>query len=106
MKNHSNKAKNSKKIPQPPELEDGYDALVEYHKKYSMEELEEAGYLEDVPPEHVRDMAASAAYQLLCVRGLHIRLSRKDYEQLSYLAAKKKVAVEKLVKKWIQHRLR
>jgi hypothetical protein len=105
MKNHGAKTSRSLKIPPPPDIEDGYDALIAYHTKYSVEELERAGYLEDVSPEHVRDVAASATYQLLCERGLQLKLSRKDYERLSRLAAAEGVAAEDLVKKWIKQGL-
>jgi hypothetical protein len=106
MKNNRVKAIATRRIPPPPDLEDGYDAIIAYHKKYSLEELEEAGYIEDASPEHVRDVAASATYELLCRRGLNLKLSRKDYEQLSCLAAAQDVAAEDLGKKWIRERLR
>ena len=37
----------SKPIPPPPGPEEGYDALVTYLHKYSLEELEKAGYLQE-----------------------------------------------------------
>jgi hypothetical protein len=95
-------ARKSKTIPPPPGVEDGYDAVIAYFDKYSTEELEKAGYLEDVPAEEIQELEASAAYQLLCEQGLNLKLTRKDYERLSRLAAKKAVAVETIVKKWIK----
>jgi hypothetical protein len=106
MKNYQTRTAHPKRIPPPPDIEAGYDALIEYHQEYSMEELEEAGYLEDASPQHVREVAASATYQLLCHRGLNLKLSRKDYQQLSRLAAWEGVSTEDRVKKWIKQRLR
>jgi hypothetical protein len=93
-------------IPPPPGLDEGYDAIIAYHKKYSMEELNEAGYLEDVPAEHQREVQAAATYQLLCLRGLQLKLSRRDYEILANLAAREDLQVEVLVKRWIKQRMR
>jgi hypothetical protein len=106
MKNQRAKAIAPPKIPPPPDLEDGYDALIAYHTKYSIEELEQAGYLEDASPEHVREVAASATYQMLCRKGLNLKLSRKDYERLSRLATRQDVTAEELVKRWIKEQLR
>jgi hypothetical protein len=93
-------------IPPPPDPEEGYDALIAYFTKYSTEELEKAGYLEEASREEVEEVTAAATYQSLCETGLHVNLTRKAYEQLSWLAARQDVAVEDLVKKWIRERLR
>jgi hypothetical protein len=98
-------ARKSKSIPPPPGLEDGYDAIIAYFEKYSTEELEKAGYLEDVPAEEIQELEASAAYQLLCEEGLNLKLTRKDYERLSRLAANKRLPVETLAKRWIRRGL-
>jgi hypothetical protein len=99
------KIKTNSKIPPPPPIEAGYQAIIDYHTKYSMDELEQAGYLEDPSPEEVEGITASADFEFLCKNGLHLGLSRKDYEQLSLLAARLDIDVEKLVKKWIRQRL-
>jgi len=59
MRNHRPRTRLAKKIPPPPALEDGYDAIIAYHNKYSLDELERAGYLEEVPPEEIRDLEES-----------------------------------------------
>lgn len=103
MKNQ--KTKTNSKIPPPPPIEAGYQAIIDYHTKYSMEELEQAGYLEDPSSEEVEAITASANYEFLSKKGLKIRLNRKDAELLSVLAARLDLDVEKLVTKWIRQRL-
>jgi hypothetical protein len=93
-------------IPPPPGTEEGYDAIIAYFNKYSTEELEKAGHLVEPPPGELEELMASATFTVLCREGLHAKLSRKDYEQLSRLAVRQDVAVEDLVKRWIKERLR
>src|SRR5262249_13576197 len=106
MKNDRAKGKTVAKIPPPPGPEASYDELIAYHSKYSLDELEQAGYAEDASPEHVKEVAARAEYHFLCKHGLHVQLARKDYQQLSRLAAQEDVPAADLVKKWIKERLR
>ena len=106
MKNERIKRRPVTKIPPPPDLEAGYDAIIAYHMKYSMEELEEAGYLEEPSAEEVEELATSGTYHWLCKYGLHLKLSKGDYAKLSVLAAQKDIAVEKLVRRWIKNQLR
>jgi hypothetical protein len=106
MSNQRPNNRAAKSIPPPPDTEEGYDAIIDYFSKYSTEELEKAGHLEEPSPREVEDLTASATYGLLCEKGLHLKLTRKNYEQLSRLAARQEVAPEELVKKWIQERLR
>ena len=102
MKNHRAKFSRNSKIPPPPGLEAGYDAVIQYHDKYSMDELEKAGYLEEVPDEEAEEMAASATFQILCREGLSLKLNRSEYEKLSRLAAKERVDVKTIIKRWIK----
>jgi hypothetical protein len=106
MRNRRTVTGKTKRIPPLPGPEEGYDAIIAYFNKYSTEELEKAGYLEEVSPEEIEELAASAAYQLLCRDGLHVQLARKDCKLLSRLAAQKDTGVEILVKRWIAQRLR
>jgi hypothetical protein len=106
MTNRRTKLTGNSKIPPPPGIEAGYDAIIRYHDKYSMDELEKAGYLEEIPPEESEDLEASAAFQILCREGLKFQLTRKDYAKLSRLAAKKKSTVEALAKRWVKTGLR
>jgi hypothetical protein len=106
MTNRRAKPTGNSKIPPPPGIEAGYDAIIQYHNKYSMEDLEKAGYLEEVPREEIEDLEASAAFQILCRDGLKVKLTRKDYAKLSRLAARKKVAVETLARRWVKMGLR
>ncbi len=104
-RNAAGRSRNSELIPPPPDPDkEGYDAVIAYFDKYSTEELEEAGHLTEASPQHVRKVAASATYQLLCENGLHLKLARKDYARLSRLAARQGVTAEDLVKKWIKER--
>src|SRR5260370_23480825 len=75
MKNHRAKFSRNSKIPPPPGLEAGYDAVIQYHDKYSMDELEKAGYLEEVPDEEAEEMAASATFQILCIEALRLNFN-------------------------------
>jgi hypothetical protein len=106
MTNRRPKPTGNSKIPPPPGIEAGYDAIIQYHGKYSMDELEKAGYLEEVPPKEIEDLEASAAFQILCEDDLKVKLTRKDYAKLSRLAARKKVAVETLARRWVKMGLR
>ena len=106
MKNHRSRTKAAAKIPPPPGPEASYDEIIAYHSTYTLDELEKAGYAKEPSPKEVEGLTASAAYWLLCEKGLHLTLSRKNYEQLSRLAARHDVAPEDLVKKWIRERLR
>ena len=102
MKNHRGKFSRNSKIPPPPSLEAGYDTIIQYHDKYSMDELEKAGYLEEVPDEEAEEMAASATFQILCKEGLSLKLNRSEYEKLSRLAAKERVDFKTIVKRYIK----
>lgn len=64
MKNHRPRTRLAKKIPPPRALEDGNDAVIAYHNKYSLDELERAGYLEEVPPEEIRDLEESVEREI------------------------------------------
>jgi hypothetical protein len=98
--------KTANKIPPPPGPEAGYDEIVAYHSKYTLDELEKAGYATEASPEEEEELAASGNYYLLCQRGLHVQLSPKDYELLARLAAQKHVAAESLAKGWVLQSLR
>src|SRR6266849_4594789 len=106
MRNRRTVTRNTKRIPPPPGPEQGSDAIIAYFNKYSTEEIEKAGYLEEVPPNEMEELVASAAYQWLRRNGLHVQLSHKDCKLLSRLAARKDTAVDILVKGWISQRLR
>jgi hypothetical protein len=106
MSNRQRITRTTKHIPPPPGPEEGYEAIIAYFDKYSSEELEKAGYLEEVEPEYAEEVTASGEYHFLCRNGLHIKLSRKDYELLARLAARKHVAAENLAKGWVLHSLR
>jgi hypothetical protein len=105
MKNDRPKAKRHDKIPPPPGLEAGFDEIIAYHSRYTLDELEKAGYVEDASPEHVQEVAAAAEYWFLCRDGLHVKLTRKEYERLSKLVAREHVTAQDLVKRWIRERL-
>jgi hypothetical protein len=100
-RNDRMRTKKAKHIPPPPGAEAGYDEIIAYCSKYSLDELEKAGYAREVPRELEEEVTASAAYQMLCRDGLHLKLPRKDYELLSRLAARKAIAVATLAKRWI-----
>ncbi len=100
------KARNAKPIPPPPGPEAGYDAIVDYLHQYSTEELEAAGYLEEPSQREKKELEASATLALLQMSGLHLKLTRKEYEKLVELATQVDVPVETLAKKWIRAKLR
>jgi hypothetical protein len=100
------KSRNGKLIPPPPGPEKGHNALIEYFNTYSTEDLEKAGHLETPSVAEMRELEFSAAYDLLRVNGLSVRLSRKECERLVRLAVSEDVPVDELVKKWFKERLR
>ncbi len=106
MSNRRTKLRNGNSIPPPPRPEQGYDALIEYFTKYSTQELEKAGYLEDASAEDMREAQLAATYDLLRDNGLSVKLSRKECERLVLLAVEQDVSVDELVKKWLKERLR
>jgi hypothetical protein len=103
--NRSSKTKASAKIPPPPGPEASYDEVIAYHSQYTLDELEKAGYTEEPSPKEVLEVTAAAEYWHLCQNGLHVQLTRKDYERLARLAARQEVASEELVKTWVKQRL-
>jgi hypothetical protein len=105
MESHRSKTKQVNSIPPPPGPEAEYDELIAYLSKYSLDELERAGYAEIPSAKEAEEVTAAAAYHLLCRNGLQLKLARKDYEQLSRLAVRKDVSVAALVKDWIKQRL-
>jgi hypothetical protein len=64
MTNRQPRARKVKRIRPPPEPEEGYDAIIAYFNKYSTEELEKAGYLEEPSPEEIRELEESAERHL------------------------------------------
>ncbi len=70
------------------------------------EELEAAGYLEEPSQREKKELEASATLALLQMSGLHLKLTRKEYEKLVELATQVDVPVETLAKKWIRAKLR
>jgi len=103
MKTHTPTTKRPKKIPPGPEAT--YDELIAYHARYSLDELERAGYAEVPSLEEERGLQAAASYQLLCERGLQIKLSRRDCQRVAELAASLDQDVETLVKGWVKEHL-
>ncbi len=106
MSNRRLTSQNDRFIPPPPGPEEGYDAIIAYFQKYSTTELEKAGHLMEASAQEIQELTASAAYQYLCENGLHLKLPRKLFKQLSLLAAREDIRVEDLVKRWIQQGLR
>jgi hypothetical protein len=105
MKKNFSKAKNLAKIPPPPDLAEGYEAIIKYHKKYTIDELVEAGHLEEASVEERREVQTAAIFQFLCASGLHIKLTRRECQQLAELAASKNADVESLAKGWVKEHL-
>ncbi len=56
MTTRRSKARTSKTIPPPPGPEEGDDALIAYLHKYSDEELEKAGYLQEATAEEIAEL--------------------------------------------------
>jgi hypothetical protein len=106
MRNLSVRTSKAKRIPPPPGADASDDEIIAYHSKYTLDELERAGYAQEVSREEEENVVASAVFFGLCRDGLHLKLARKDYERLSRLAARKDIAVETLVKRWVVERLR
>ncbi len=106
MKNSRAKAKTAKRIPAPPGPDASYDEIIAYHSKYTLDELEKAGYATEPPPGELEDLETSATYELLREYGVRLKLSRKEAEQLARLAASKQITAERLVERWTKERLR
>ncbi len=105
MKNHGSKTKGNRKIPPPPGQGASYNDLIAYFSKYPWDELEKAGYTEEVSGSEIRDLENAATFQLLCAEGLHVKLPPKIWEQLVLLAFQKETTVAKLIQKWILQNL-
>lgn len=105
MKNHQSSNNSVAKIPPPPGLGASYDELIAYHARYTLDELEQAGYAKEPTPEHVKEVSASADYWLARRNGIHLKLTPKECEKLSLLAAEEDISVEQLAKKWLKQRL-
>ena len=106
MKKIHNRSKVEASIPPPPDLDAGYDAIIDYHKRHSVDELERAGHVEEVPPAELRPVRAAAMYQLLCMDDLRVKLAHRDYKLLAELAASKDSDVESIIKQCIKEFLR
>jgi len=106
MKNARTKAKPAQRIPPPPGPDATYDEIIAYHSKYTLDELEKAGYAEEPPLGELEDLEASATYELLRNYGLRLKLSRKEAQELARLATKERLTAERLVTRWIKERLR
>jgi hypothetical protein len=61
MSRRTTKMKTPKKrIPPPPGPDASYEEIIAYHSKYTLDELEEAGYAEEPSPEEIRELEESA----------------------------------------------
>ena len=64
----------AKRIPPPPGADASDDEIIAYHSKYTLGELEKAGYAKEVSREEEEELVASAVYSRLCRDGLHLKL--------------------------------
>ena len=106
MRTREIRGKRTRKIPPPPGPEAGYDAIIEYFHRYTPEELEEAGYLQEPSAKEIADLEASAEYALMVRSGLTVKLAPKDLQDLCRFAARNGARAESLAKRWIRQRLR
>src|SRR5438128_2731057 len=83
MKNRQAKTKTAKQIPPPPGPEASYAEIIAYHSKYTLDELEEAGYAEEASPEEIRDLEESAerAIERDQVKGLAKEYPKTDRQR-------------------------
>jgi hypothetical protein len=81
--------KNSKPIPPPPGPEEGYDALVTYLHRYSLEKLEKAGYLQEPTPKEAQALETDRTHHLARerVKGLAKEYPKTQRERAAQLAA-------------------
>jgi hypothetical protein len=78
-----------KRIPPPPQPEEGYDALIAYLHKYPLEDLEKAGYLQEPTPQEMQALDADMIHHVARqqVKGLAKEYPKTRRERTARLAA-------------------
>lgn len=102
--NHPKTAKAILAAPDPDK--DGYDAVIAYCMRYSMEDLLKAGHATRVSEAECRELSASAAYELLKKNGLQLKLADPDCQALAELAARWDMTPEMIVLECLRQLLR
>ena len=99
-------------IPPPPGAEASDDEMAEYFEKYSMKELEAAGYGRELTPDEVKEMDELAAECRARVEArknirtqLNLAMSAEQLERFVKYADKKHIPPSTLAKAWILERL-
>lgn len=106
------KKKEKPQIPPPPDAQSSVEDLNAYFEKYSLEELEAAGYVRDLTPAEEKDMEELAAYcrerieaRKTTRRQLNLAMSVTELERFTRYAKRKHIPPSTLAKAWILERL-
>lgn len=101
----------TKKIPPPPGPEASPEELSAYFEKYGLEELESAGYVEDLSPAERQEMDRLSAEcqgrltERAARKQLNLAMSAEQLERFTRYANKKHIPPSTLAKAWILERL-
>ncbi|MBP9090112.1 hypothetical protein KBI23_03725 [bacterium] len=99
-------------IPPPPAANATADELAAYFEKYGLDELEAAGYVNDLTKEELKDveeLGASCQSQIQARKGartqLNLAMSSDQLDRFLRHASKKHIPPSTLAKAWILERL-
>lgn len=99
-------------IPPPPGLEASTEELSAYFEKYGLDELEAAGYVQNLTPEEENDMQQLAAHCRARVDArkgsrtqLNLTMSPEQLYRFIQYANKKHIPPSTLAKSWLLERL-
>ena len=99
-------------IPPPPGAKASPEELAAYFEKYGLDELEAAGYVQDLTAEEQSDVEALAAHCQAQVQArksartqLNLAMSAEQLDRFTRHANKKHIPPSTLAKAWILERL-
>jgi hypothetical protein len=105
-------AKKKAYIPPPPGPEASADELAAYVEKYGLDELEAAGYIQDLTEDEKKDMDDLAVYTRSRVEArktartqLNLALSAEQLSRFTQYAQKRHIPPSTLAKSWLLERL-
>ena len=106
------KKKTKSNIPSPPKATASAEELAKYFEKYGLEELEAAGYVQELTAAEKKEMEELARYSGARVEErknartqLNLALSAEQLEQFVKYANKKHLPPSTLARAWLLERL-
>jgi predicted HicB family RNase H-like nuclease len=105
-------AKKKPSIPPPPDAQASDEELAAYFEKYGLEELEAAGYVQDLSQEEQNDMEQLAAHCRARIESrktartqLNLAMSPEQLHRFTQYAQTKHIPPSTLAKAWLLERL-